>query len=196
MLGIKLNENKNMGLVKIFESHDKQCRLINGFFKKGEGIEPHIHPFGEDCALVISGELTYFLSNENTILVSSGEVVFGFVNVLHGYLNQQLDPVHLVIFATPQNTGLSYLADTDPLVVHPPLEKRIMNCLTNGHQNNSDHSSFTSLVIEGTFQEKKEEGFCKVFIDWVGKEVFIFDNENVMLEMPKKTIILRYKARS
>jgi quercetin dioxygenase-like cupin family protein len=64
-----------------------------------EGIQPHLHPYGEDCAIVFSGKLTYYVNNRETIDVNQGEVVFGWKNVIHGYLNQYQQPLHLLILS-------------------------------------------------------------------------------------------------
>jgi len=53
-------------------------------FQLQEGIPPHSHPFGEDCAVVLSGHLDYYISNkkiyifegENAEIKTSNPIVF------------------------------------------------------------------------------------------------------------------------
>lgn len=47
---------------KIIESDNKNIRIIEfNLLKESSEIPPHFHPYGEDCAYVIKGELTYYV---------------------------------------------------------------------------------------------------------------------------------------
>lgn len=93
----------------ILASRGNQTELYEIVFPRGKGLAAHIHTAGEDCALVLSGNLTYYVGNRETIQVEPGGLVFGWQNVLHGYLNRGDEPVRLVVFCHPgqDRLGLS-----------------------------------------------------------------------------------------
>lgn len=195
MVHLRLEGSRN-GLGKIIESRNKASRIIEGVLKPGEEIGPHTHPYGEDCALVLSGTLTYYVRNHETIDVQAGEAVFGFQNVIHGYRNNSDVPVHLLIFATPEQTGLEYPADDAEAVLHPFREERKLTKDEHGRYLRSAYSSFVFLQVDGSYEEEGQDGTNKVFVDWQSKDVYVFDGEPVSLQTVEPRVFLRYEARS
>jgi quercetin dioxygenase-like cupin family protein len=51
-------------------SKRKNSSLYEIIFPHHQGLGAHIHTSGEDCALVLSGNLTYFVGNRETIEAS------------------------------------------------------------------------------------------------------------------------------
>jgi len=45
----------------ILASRGNQTELYEIVFPRGKGLAAHIHTAGEDCALVLSGNLTYYV---------------------------------------------------------------------------------------------------------------------------------------
>lgn len=189
------NLNKSINR-NVYKSIGKQTTLYEIVFLPNEGLGSHIHTSGEDCAFVLSGKLNYFVSNKDTIISDVGEAVFGWKQVIHGYLNNYSEPLHLLVFVTPGKVGLAYPGDSDPSVRHFPYDQRKINCNFKDESSQSEFSSFSSLTIKGTYQEKKEEGLLKVFVDWKKKKIYVFDNEDVHLEIPESSQVLRYLASS
>ncbi|MGA8942955.1 MAG: cupin domain-containing protein, partial [Thermoactinomyces sp.] len=136
----------------LYSSKNKNTRLYEIIFPQQQGIGAHIHTSGEDCALVLSGNLTYFVDNRKTVKAGPGSIVFGWQNVLHGYLNEEKEPVHLLVFVTPGKIGLAYPGDDDPAVRKIPVERRKVHA--DGKVNvSSDHSTFKTVVIDGRYEE-------------------------------------------
>jgi quercetin dioxygenase-like cupin family protein len=189
-------EKSSAGLAVLYESSGKQTRLIEGVFYQGEVLGAHIHTSGEDCAFVLSGTLTYYISNSETIPVLPGEAVFGWKNVLHGYANEHMEPVHLMIFGTPRNTGLGYPSDSDPRVRVLPVEERKIAFGSERTAAESEFSSFSYVTVEGEYSEPLEAGVLKAFIDWENKELFVFDGDAVLLQTLAPRTFLRYTAQS
>lgn len=190
---------KHTGLKKVFESKEKQCRLIEGVLPPAFEIGPHSHPLGEDCGLVLSGLLTYYLDHKNTVSVHPGELVIGYANVIHGYLNQTLEDVHVVLFATPQETGLEYPEKGDHTIICLPIEERKISCQNEQMSSllsSSPLSRFSALQISGIHEEDREIGICKIFVDWNNKEAYVFDDEPVYLQVNGSTVFLVYSAKS
>jgi quercetin dioxygenase-like cupin family protein len=183
-----IKESKN---IPIYKSHNGCTTLYEVVFLHGEGIQPHLHPYGEDCAIVLSGRLTYYVNNRETIDVNQGEVVFGWKNVIHGYRNQDQQPLHLLVFVTPNKLGLDYLDDQHPNVIHLPIKDRKLSRFSK-----SEFSSFQYLQISGDYKEEKEEGIVKVFVDVHEKTIFVFDHESVHLHFSKERKVLKYVAKS
>lgn len=78
---------------KIWESSCKNHRVL--YFQinnEDEGIDAHFHPFGEDHALILEGELTYDISFEEQIVAKKNNLVFGWTNYVHGYHNYSEKP--------------------------------------------------------------------------------------------------------
>lgn len=148
---------------------------------------------GEDCALVLEGKLSYFITNMETIQVEPGELVFGWKSVIHGYLNEQSQSLHLLVFVTPSKIGLSYPTDDDPTIQKLSTHHRKIDPHYQGLVQ-SEFSTFTFITIYGIYQEEKEKGILKVFVDWEIKEIYVFENEDVLLEMTGKKRLLKYTA--
>ncbi|MGD8189631.1 cupin domain-containing protein [Brevibacillus ginsengisoli] len=200
MTHITLQLKRNIpGLQKIWHSANETCRLIEGYLSPGDEIGPHTHPLGEDCAIVLSGRLTYYLSNTRTMEVGPGEVVFGFQNVIHGYANLYKEPVHLLIFATPKDTGLAYPSENDPAVIHLPDHARVLSPASKpASTRESAYSSFSFVDVEEVYELPHEEGMTNVFVDFEQKQVHIFDNLPVSLHVDfgAEKKFLRYQVRS
>lgn len=103
----KLNIRKLIHLqekyLKVWESKDLQHRIL--YFqldKEDEGIPAHFHPYGEDHAIILAGELTYDISFDRQIKAVENEIVFGWNKYIHGYRNHSDKPLHLLVFATPE----------------------------------------------------------------------------------------------
>ncbi|CAM4183022.1 cupin [Bacillus manliponensis] len=173
----------------LYKSTEGNCRIYEVIFQSGEGIPPHSHPFGEDCAIVLSGFLDYYISNEKTIHASKGDVVFGWRNHIHGYINNSTEPLHLLILVAPSKIGLQYLKDDDLQIIHTSEYKRIMKQSENRIESSS-FSSFEKLIVDGTYSEPNYEEGVKVFIDCEGKIVHVFENRHVEItpKTPKRLI--------
>lgn len=181
---------------KIYETQTKNARLIEFVLLEGDGISPHSHPYGEDCAVVLSGNLMYYINNKESINAGRGDTVFGWQNVIHGYKNVNKEPVHMLIFASPQNTGLDYLADNDPRVSHLSLENRITRFDEISKIKTMGIGVFENVVVTGTFSEKSTEKELNIFIDIVNKKVLIYENEDVVFTTESPTPFLRYRVIS
>lgn len=173
----------------IYKTENEKCWVYEVIFQSGEGIPPHSHPSGEDCAIILSGYLDYYISNEKTIRASKGEIVFGWQNHIHGYINNETEPLHLLILVTPNNIGLEYLKDDNPKIVHIPEEKRIMKQLEYRIENSS-LSSFEKLIVDGTYLESSCKKGIKILINYEDKTVYIFENSHVEIttKAPKRFI--------
>lgn len=79
-----------------------------------EGIAAHYHPYGEDSAIILQGELIYDISFEQQLKAYENEIVFGWTNYVHGYHNQNSNPLHIIIFATPEQNWSVYDKDSLP----------------------------------------------------------------------------------
>jgi uncharacterized cupin superfamily protein len=96
--------NSNTMYQKVWESSCKNHRIL--YFQinpQDKGIDAHFHPFGEDHAFVLAGELTYNVSFERQIKAKENSLVFGWTNYVHGYQNDSDQPLHILVFATPEN---------------------------------------------------------------------------------------------
>lgn len=104
MVDLKALIKSDMKFKKVWESSCKNHRVL--YFQinnEDEGIDAHFHPFGEDHALVLEGELTYDISFEEQIVAKTNNLVFGWTNYVHGYHNGSEKPLHILVFATPEN---------------------------------------------------------------------------------------------
>jgi quercetin dioxygenase-like cupin family protein len=180
----------------LFITKNRNARLIEFFLEKGDSIGAHTHPYGEDCASVLSGELSYYISNKELITVRQGEVVFGWKDVIHGYLNENDVPVHMIVFATPEEIGLAYPDDSDERVVHLPLNQRMLKISDGEKVRNSEYSSFEFININGKYFEQMEPGYTKAYIDFASKHIYLFEEEDVELELPQGKDLLKYKVKS
>ena len=89
---------------QIWESSCKNHRVLYvQINNEDDGIVAHFHPFGEDHALILDGELTYDISFDEQIVAKKNTLVFGWTNYVHGYHNPSAKPLHILIFATPEN---------------------------------------------------------------------------------------------
>lgn len=104
MIDLKQIMKSDNKFKKIWESSCKNHRVL--YFQinnEDEGIDAHFHPLGEDHALVLEGELTYDISFEEQIVAKKNNLVFGWTNHVHGYHNYSEKPLHILVFATPEN---------------------------------------------------------------------------------------------
>jgi quercetin dioxygenase-like cupin family protein len=179
----------------LLASRGNQTELYEIVFPWGKGLGAHIHTAGEDCALVLSGNLTYYVGNRETIQAEPGGLVFGWQNVLHGYLNQEEKPVQLVVFVTPGKIGLAYPGDQDPRVRKVPVDQRKVH-VEEEVDVSSEYSSFRTILVDGRYEEPEESGVFKAFIDWKKRRLVVFDGEKVELNTDEPVRLLRYAAKS
>jgi quercetin dioxygenase-like cupin family protein len=187
-------ESGGYGLRTVFQSAGGKTRLIEGVLAPEGEIGPHTHPSGEDCALVLSGVLTYWVSNSETISVSPGEVVFDWQQVIHGYRNDSSEPVHLLIFSTPGNNGLEYPGDGDATVRHLPGAERKLTSAEGERQVCSEYSCFSFVTVGEAYADCG--GSLVVFVDSGEKRAYVFDREPVRLLPTRDKRLLRYTAQS
>lgn len=161
-----LNKSRNT-LIDV--SSDKKISMYEVIFLPGQGIQPHIHPIGEDCAVVLDGELTYYITNVDTITAVPGEIVFGRSNVLHGYQNEGTDPIHLLVLVAPDKIGLDYPGDNSPSVRKIPIDERKKSVFDLSIPMTSECTKFESINIGHIYEEPCEEGKYKAFINWYQK---------------------------
>jgi quercetin dioxygenase-like cupin family protein len=188
-----LNQSKGE---KIFETRNKNARLIEFVLQKDEGIPPHLHPLGEDCALVLSGNLTYYIKNDQTLSATPGDTVFGWRNVIHGYKNLDVEPVHMLIFASPENIGLEYLPDEHPNVLHLPLEERIIHYHDIGNSKSMGFGVYENIIVDGPHTETKEDQLTYIFVDSKHKKILVAENENINFSNESQTVYLKYIVKS
>ena len=94
---------------KIWESTCKNHRVLYFQIDEGdEGIPPHFHPYGEDHAFILEGELTYDISFEQQIVAKKNSLVFGWTYAVHGYHNTNSSSLHILVFATPEHNSSVY----------------------------------------------------------------------------------------
>lgn len=108
---INLNEliASNIKFQKIWESKDYNHRLL--YFQidpEDDGIPAHFHPEGEDSAIILKGELSYDISFKHQISANENDIVFGWTNCVHGYHNNSILPLHILVFATPDHNPSIY----------------------------------------------------------------------------------------
>ena len=109
MLDLKKLMKSDIKFKKIWESSCKNHRVLYFQINNGDkGIDAHFHPFGEDHALILEGELTYDISFEEQIVAKKNNLVFGWTNYVHGYHNSSEKPLHILVFATPKNNLSMY----------------------------------------------------------------------------------------
>lgn len=172
----------------VYESDGGRCTVYEVVFQHGGGLSPHVHPTGEDCALVLSGTLTYSVSPDETIFASPGEFVLGRRNHVHGYANESNDPLHLLVFTAPERIGLSYQFDGDVSTrstrkLSPPASTAETEFSTVSYTTAADASP------EGC-------GTVDIFVDWNRGRIFVFDAEPLSRSLPAETPLLRYTTRS
>ena len=103
MIDLKELMDSDRKFEKIWESACKNHRVL--YFQleeKDAGIDAHFHPFGEDHAFILEGELTYDFSFEEQLVARKNSLVFGWTNAVHGYHNDNETPLHILVFATPE----------------------------------------------------------------------------------------------
>ncbi|MFJ7182929.1 cupin domain-containing protein [Lysinibacillus xylanilyticus] len=107
--------NSDKKFEKLWESLCHNHRVL--YFQideNDEGIAAHFHPYGEDSAIILQGELIYDISFEQQLKAYENEIVFGWTNYVHGYHNQNSIPLHIIIFATPEQNRSVYDKDSLP----------------------------------------------------------------------------------
>ena len=118
--------NSEIKFSKLWESSCKNHRIL--YFQidsEAEDIPVHFHPNGEDNAIVLQGKLTYDVKFEEQINAFENDIVFGWTNYVHGYHNKHSIPLHILIFATPENNWSVFDKDKLPEVIFN--EMRIKN---------------------------------------------------------------------
>jgi mannose-6-phosphate isomerase-like protein (cupin superfamily) len=157
MLLLTLGEVKKMNInlieyihstkkfAKVWESACKNHRIL--YFqlnKEDEGIAAHFHPYGEDSALVLQGELTYDISFDQQIVASENNVLFGWTNNVHGYHNVHENPLHILVFATPENNPSEYKRERLPK--QSLSQVRIIDVLANMSNIESPRMLFSTMA--------------------------------------------------
>lgn len=129
---------------KIWESPCKNHRVLYFQINKTDnGINAHFHPYGEDHALILEGELTYDISFEEQIVAKKNTLVFGWTNYVHGYRNYSETPLHILVFATPENNLTEYNQSELPTQNYNNI--RFIDNLSNIEQIFSDRMIFSSV---------------------------------------------------
>ena len=116
MIDLKTLIESDIKFKKIWESSCKNHRAL--YFQinnEDNGIDAHFHPFGEDHAFILDGELTYDISFNEQIVAKKNSLVFGWTNYVHGYHNASEKPLHILVFATPENNMTVYNQSQHPL---------------------------------------------------------------------------------
>lgn len=186
-----INQSKND---LIYKTENEKYWVYEVIFQSNEGIPPHSHPFGEDCAVVLSGYLDYYVSNKKTIRASKGEIVFGWKNHIHGYINNEIEPLHLLILVTPNKIGLEYLPDDDPKIIHVSEEKRLIKQLEY-RVASSSFSSFEKITVDGTYFEACNDKDIVAFINCEDKKVYIFEDEYTEITTINPSVFIKYSAK-
>lgn len=186
-----INQSKND---LIYKTENDKYWIYEVIFQSKEGIPPHSHPFGEDCAVVLSSHLDYYVSNKKIIRASKGEIVFGWKNHIHGYINNEIEPLHLLIFVSPNKIGLEYLPDDDPKIIHLPEERRLIKHFEY-REAISQFSSFEKITVDGSYSEICNANGIVVFINCEDKKIFIFENEYIKITTTCPTMFIKYNAR-
>ena len=143
--------NSEIKFSKLWESSCQNHRIL--YFQidsEIEDIPAHFHPNGEDSAIVLQGELTYDVNFEEQITAFENEFVFGWTNCVHGYHNKASNPLHILIFATPENNSSIY--DKDKLPESEFNEIRIINVSHSMIELESNRMIFSSGKID-TYQD-------------------------------------------
>lgn len=144
MLDLKDLMKSDLKFKKIWESYCKNHRVL--YFqinKENNGIDAHFHPSGEDHAFILDGELTYDISFEEHIVAKKNNLVFGWTNYVHGYHNSREKPVHILVFATPENNLSVYNQSKLPLQNYSKI--RLIENLFDIKNIVSDRMIFSSL---------------------------------------------------
>lgn len=94
------NEVIGYGFKILIKSDIKFKKICESFWRI---IEFYFHPYGEDHALILEGELTYDISFKEQIVVNKNSLVFGWTNYVYGYHNLNDMPLHILVFATTEN---------------------------------------------------------------------------------------------
>ncbi|MEH7464856.1 cupin domain-containing protein [Bacillus thuringiensis] len=186
-----INQSKND---LIYKTEDEKYWVYEVIFQSKECIAPHSHPFREDCAVVLSGHLDYYVSNKKTIRASKGEIVFGWKNHIHGYRNNEIEPLHLLILVTPNKIGLEYLPDDDPKIIHVSEEKRLIKQFEY-RVASSPFSSFEKIKVDSTYSEACSEKEIVAFIHCEDKRAYIFENEYTKITTTNPTVFIKYSVK-
>lgn len=70
--------------------------------RPGQEVPAHTHPDGQDTWIMIRGELTYYLGNGETQVISAGQIDVAEPLQVHGAINQGVeDAVFVSIYSAP-----------------------------------------------------------------------------------------------
>ncbi|ETT80602.1 hypothetical protein MKZ08_12895 [Viridibacillus sp. FSL R5-0477] len=144
MLDLKELMKSKTKFKKIWESPCKNHRVL--YFQinnEDNGIKAHFHPYGEDHALILEGELTYDVSFKEQIVAKKSDLVFGWTNYVHGYHNFNEKPLHILVFATPENNLSVY--DQSELPIQNDANIRIIEKLPKAENLASNRVIFSSV---------------------------------------------------
>lgn len=169
MLDLKALMKSDIKFEKIWESSCKNHRVLYfQFDNEDNGINAHFHLYGEDHALILEGELTYDVSFEEQIVAKENNLVFGWTNYVHGYHNFSRKPLHILVFATPENNLSVY--DESKLPIQNYTNIRIIEKLPNKDKLVSDRVIFSSVPPKDL------------------SNTFIIDFESKKVEYPKSKV--------
>lgn len=101
-------------------------------------------------------------------------------------------PLQLLVFVAPHNIGLDYPADDDPRVIHLPKEKRVTQGAIEDRFS-SPYSQFEIIEVMGRYAEPLKPQF-QVFVDVLRRDLYIFDEEPVVLSFSRPTRLIKYTA--
>jgi quercetin dioxygenase-like cupin family protein len=79
---------------------DGQLLIMEGMIAPGVMIIPHTHTLEDECAFVLSGELTYLLGDE-VYLARSGSYVVRPRGIRHAFWNATTEPARVMEIHTP-----------------------------------------------------------------------------------------------
>jgi mannose-6-phosphate isomerase-like protein (cupin superfamily) len=177
---------------KFAESLDLDTRIIEFvLLEEDNGIPPHIHPHGEDCAYILEGELQYNIDFDETITVKEGELVVGWTDLIHSYKNVSTHPVHFLVFATPEFNKTVYPERNVDKVKYLPITERKYNCLRQEFHLTSPFTTYSTVEIDGLYAEEVEGAF-KSFLDLEDKRLYVFNEEEVLLVTEKRKRFLKF----
>lgn len=137
----------NTKFEKVWESIDRNHRIL--YFQideDDEGIPAHFHPYGEDSAIILQGELTYDISFKHQVKAIENEIVFGWTNYVHGYHNNSHNPLHILIFATPEQNPCVY--EQNEFMIYKDKSVRKTKLTQHFKKTSSSRMIFSVGVIE------------------------------------------------
>lgn len=98
----------------------------------GSGTPPHIHHKEHEVFYILEGEMTFFKDGQ-PVVAKAGTLVHVPSGVLHNYVNQTQNIVHMMVMVTPGGFEQLLLKISDPIVEGesaPPVTPEKIEVLT------------------------------------------------------------------